>query len=131
MPLVRDDSRWPVVVDTPSEPLSDDDLRAYNEGRGERLRRAEHHVQVMDGRNRIHMSPRHRRMIATFDLQNRDAQRRYLRGVAVVTTSAPLRILLTALYQLTPSVCPRKACRTLEAASAWARRRLTIPHARR
>jgi broad specificity phosphatase PhoE len=120
MPLFRDDSRWPIVVDGPSAPLTDSDVQRYNEARAERLARAERHVQVMDGRNGVRISQNHRRAIATFDLENRDAQRRYLAGVALVARSAALRLLLTAIYRLTPSVCPRKACASLEEATSWA-----------
>ena len=121
MSLLRDDSRWPVVVDAPRGQLTDNDLRHYNETRGERLARAERHVQVMDGRSGVRMSSRHRGMIVAFDRQNREAQRRYLAGVALVTTSPALRVLLTAIYRLTPSVCPRKAFKNLDEATFWAR----------
>jgi hypothetical protein len=120
MSLLRDDSRWPMVVDTSTGHLADEDVRRYNDARAERLARAERHVQVMDGRSGRRMMPRHRRMIAAFDRQNRDAQQSYLAGVALVTTSPVLRIVLTAIYRLTPSVCPRKACRSLDEAAAWA-----------
>jgi len=110
-----------MVVDTSSGQLTDEDIRRYNDARAERLARAERHVQVMDGRSGMRMTRRHRRMIAAFDRQNRDARQRYLAGVALVTASFPLRIVLTAIYRLTPSVCPRKACRSVDEAAAWAR----------
>jgi hypothetical protein len=120
MPLLRDDSQWPVVVDTSLGQLADDDLRRYNEARAERLARAERHVQVMDGRGGVRMTPRHRKMIGDFDRRHRDAQRRYLAGVAMVTTSPLLLLLLTAIYRLTPAVYPRKACRSFDEAASWA-----------
>ena len=131
MPLLRDDSGWPIVVDTSSEQLADEDVRRYNDARAERLARAERHVQVMDGRNGVRMTPRHRRMLAAFDRRNRDARKRYLAGVALVTASPALRIALTAVYRLTPSVCPRKACGSLDEATAWARGLLGDSHPRR
>lgn len=121
MPLLRDDSRWPVVVDTCSGQLTDDDIRRYNAARAERLARGERHVQVMDGHSGERMTPRHRGMITAFDRQNREARQRYLAGVALVTTSSALRIVLTAIYGLTRSVCPRKACRSVDEAAAWGR----------
>ena len=131
MSLLRDDSRWPMVVDTSSGHVADEDVRRYNDARAERLARTERHVQVMDGRSGMRMTPRHRRMITAFDRQNRDAQQRYLAGVALVTTSPALRIVLTAIYRLTRSVCPRKACRSLDEAAAWARCLLGDSPARR
>jgi hypothetical protein len=127
MPLIRDDSQWPVVVDVIAGEPTDEDVRSYNARRAERLSRAERHVQVMDGRNGIRMSPRHRRMIAEFDAQNRDAQRRYLAGVALVTTSTVLRAVLSIIYRVTPSVWPRKPCRSLDEATSWARGVLQDP----
>ena len=127
MPLVQDDSQWPVVVDALIGEPSDEDLRSYNARRAERLSRAERHVQVMDGSSGVRMSPRHRTMIAEFDTQNRDAQRRYLAGVVLVTKSFVLRAALRAIYQLTPSACPRKPCKSLDAAKRWARSVLQNP----
>jgi hypothetical protein len=121
MPLARDDSRWPLVLDAFSGQPTDEDIRSYNEGRAERLARAERHVQVMDGRRGTRMSPRHRQMIAAFDEANREAQRRYLAGVALVTASPTLRVILSFIYRTTPSVCPRKPCRSIEEADSWAR----------
>ncbi len=124
MPLLRDDSRWPVVLDTSLGQLADEDLQRYNAARAERLARAERHVQVVDGRGGVRMTSRHRKMIDDFDEQNRDAQQRYLAGVAMVMTSPLLRGLLTAIYRLRPSVCPRRACRSLDEATSWAGRLL-------
>jgi hypothetical protein len=106
---------------------SDEDLQSYNTRRAERLSRAERHVQVMDGRNGIRMSPRHRKMIAEFDAQNRDAQRRFLAGVALVTESVFLRAVLRAIYRLTPSASPRKPFKSLGDARAWAQSLLQDP----
>jgi hypothetical protein len=125
--LIQDDSQWPVVVDAVIGELSDEDLRSYNARRAERLSRAERHVQVMDGRSGVRMSPRHRKMIAEFDTQNREAQRRHLAGVALVTESVVLRAVLRAIYRLTPSACPRKPCQSLDAARTWARSVLQNP----
>ena len=127
MPLVQDDSQWPVVVDAVIGELSDEDLRSYNARRAERLSRAERHVQVMDGSSGVRMSPRHRKMIAEFDTRNRDAQRRYLAGVALVTPSVVLRAVLRAIFQLTASACPRRPCKSLDAAKTWARSVLQNP----
>jgi hypothetical protein len=121
MPLLRDDSRWPMVVDTSSGHLSDEDIRRYNATRAERLARRERHFQVMDGRSGVRITPRHREMITAFDIQNREAQQRYLAGVALVTSSPALRIFLMAFYRLTRSAYPRRACRSLDEAVAWGR----------
>jgi|WetSurMetagenome_2_1015567.scaffolds.fasta_scaffold163363_2 hypothetical protein len=121
MPLLLDDSRWPLVVDTSSGQLSDEDIRRYNAARAERLARGERHFQVMDGRGGMRMAPRHREMIAAFDRQNREARQRYVAGVALVTASAALRLILTALYRLTRSVYPRRAFKTPDEAAAWGR----------
>ena len=120
MPLPWDDSQWPLVVDTFSQHPTDEDIQDYNARRAERLARAERHVQVIDGRSGVRMSPRHRGMIAAFDDLNGESQRRYLAGVAVVTTSAVLRIVLRGIYRLTPSVCPRRPCGSLAEAASWA-----------
>jgi broad specificity phosphatase PhoE len=127
VPLVQDDSQWPVVVDAMIGPPSDEDIRSYNARRAERLSRAERHVQVMDGRSGMRLSSRHRRMIAEFDAQNRGAQRRYLAGVALVTQSVALRALLRAIYRVTPSVCPRRPWGSLDQATSWARGLLQDP----
>ena len=127
MPLIQDDSHWPVVVDAMIGEPSDDDVRSYNARRAERLSRAERHVQVMDGRSGVRMSLRHRTMISEFDTQHRDAQRRYLAGVALVTTSIVLRAVLRAIYRVTPSVCPRQPCSSLDHAKSWARSMLHSP----
>jgi hypothetical protein len=87
MPLVGDDSLWPVVVETVSGKPTDEDIRGFNARRAERLSRAEQHVQVMDVCSGMRMSSRHRRMIAEFDTQHRKEQERYLAGVAL----APVR----------------------------------------
>jgi hypothetical protein len=127
MPLIGDDSLWPVVVETSSGEVTDDDIRGYNARRAERLSRGERHAQVMDGRNGMRLSRSHRRMIAEFDSQHRKEQRRYLAGIALVTTSARLRAILTAIYWLTPAVCPRRPCGSLDEATSWARVMLWEP----
>lgn len=127
MPLSRDDSHWPVVVDAFTGRPTDEDLASYNAHRSERLARAECHVQLLDGRSGIRMSPRHRRMIAVFDIQNREAQQLYLAGVGLVTTSALLRAVLHVVYRVTPSVCPRKPFRSLDEAASWGRGLLQAP----
>jgi hypothetical protein len=121
VPLLQDDSHWPVVIDAVIGEPSDEDIRRYNARRAERLARAERHVQLIDARSGMRMSPRHRKMIAEFDMQNREAQRRYLAGVALVVTSVVLRAVLRAIYRVTPSVCPRRPCRSLDEATSWAR----------
>jgi hypothetical protein len=121
MPLVRDDSRWPLVVDAFSGQPTDEDVQAYNAHRAERLARAERHVQVMDGRAGIRLSRHHRRMMAAFDAEHRDARREYLAGIALLTTSSALRVLLSVIYRVTPSVCPRRPCRSFDEAASWAR----------
>ncbi len=100
---------------------SDDDIGTYNARRAERLARAERHVQVIDGRRGARMSTRHRRMIAEFDAKNREAQRRYLAGVALVASSAILRAILKGIYRVTPSAFPRRPCQSLDEATSWAR----------
>jgi broad specificity phosphatase PhoE len=121
MTLSQDDSQWPIVVDAVIGEPTDDEIRGYNARRAERLARAERHAQVIDGRAGVRMSTRHRRMMAEFDEQNREAQRRYVAGVALVVSSGVLRVLLRAIYQATPSAFPRKACRSIEEATSWAR----------
>ena len=120
MSLSWDDSQWPLVVDVFSQQPTDDDIRDYNARRAERLARAERHAQLIDGRAGVRMSRRHRRIIAAFDAQNRKSQKRYLAGVALVTTSPVLRIVLQTIYRLTPSVCPRKPCESVAEANSWA-----------
>jgi broad specificity phosphatase PhoE len=121
MTLSQDDSQWPIVVDTMIGEPTDEDIRGYNARRAERLARAQRHAQVMDGRAGARMSARHRQMIADFDEEHRDAQRRYLAGVALVVSSAFLRVLLNVIYRVTPSVCPRRPSRSIEEATSWAR----------
>ena len=121
MTLSQDDSQWPIVVDTMIGMPTDEDIRGYNARRAERLARAERHAQVMDGRAGMRMSARHRQMIADFDEEHRDAQRRYVAGVALVVSSAFLRVLLNVIYCVTPSVFRRRPCRSIEEATLWAR----------
>ena len=121
MPLLQDDSQWPIVVDTVIGEATNEDIAVYNAHRADRLARAERHVQVIDGRSGARMSTRHRRMIADFDAANCDAERRYLAGVALVASPAVLRTILRAVYRITPSVFPRRACRSLDEATSWAR----------
>jgi broad specificity phosphatase PhoE len=121
MPLFQNDSQWPIVVDAIVGEPTDEDIGTYNARRAERLTRAERHVQVIDGRGGVRMSTRHRRMIADFDAKNREAQRRYLAGVALVASSAVLRVILQVIYRVTPSVFPRRPCRSLDEATSWAR----------
>jgi hypothetical protein len=121
MTLSQDDSQWPIVVDTMIGVPTDDEIREYNARRAERLARAERHAQVMDGRAGVRMSARHRRMIADFDQENREAQRRYVAGVGLVVSPAALRLLLNAIYRVTPSAFPRRPCRSIEEATLWAR----------
>jgi hypothetical protein len=119
--ILQDDSQWPIVIDTVVGELSDEDIRCYNVRRAERLSRAERHAQIIDGRARVRMSARHRKMIADFDAKNRDARQRHLAAVALVTESIGLRGVLAVIYRVTPSVCPRKPFGTPEQAQSWAR----------
>ena len=121
MPLLQDDSQWPIVVDAVVGEPGDEDIGSYNARRAERLARAERHVQVIDGRSGVRMLPRHRRMIAEFDARNREAQRRYLAGVALVASSGLLRAVLKVIYRVRPSVFPRRPCGSLDEAASWAR----------
>ena len=126
MALSQDDSQWPIVVDTMIGEPTDDEIRGYNARRAQRLARAERHAQVVDGRAGVRMSTRHRRMIAEFDEENREAQRKYVAGVALVVSSAVLRVLLKAIYRVTPSVFPRMPSRSIDEATSWARGLLGI-----
>jgi hypothetical protein len=120
MPIAGNDSLWPVVLETTSGQLTDEDIQRYNERRAERLLRSEKHVQIMEAGQAMRMSSCHRKMIADFDAKHREEQRRYLAGIALVTTSVLLRAVLKAVYRLTPAVCPRRPCGSVEAATSWA-----------
>jgi hypothetical protein len=120
LPIVGNDSLWPVVVETTSGQLTDEDVQRYNARRAQRLLRAEKHVQILEAVQAMRMSSRHRKTIADFDARHREEQRRYLAGVALVTSSALLRLVLAAIYRLTPAVCPRKPCGSVAEATSWA-----------
>ena len=109
-----------MVVETTSGQLTDEDVQRYNARRAARLLRAEKHVQILEAVQAMRMSSCHRKMIADFDTKHREEQRRYLAGLALVTTSALLRAVLVAIYRLTPAICPRKPCGSVEEATSWA-----------
>ncbi len=44
MPLLQDDSQWPIIVDAITGEPSDEDIATYNARRAERLARAERHA---------------------------------------------------------------------------------------
>ena len=124
MPTTYDDRRWPLLICTAVGESTDDDLAAYTAFLLTKLRRKEIHAVILDATRGKTMRSTHRRAIADFNHQNEAELKRYRAGLALVTPSAALRGMLTAVYWLFKPPFPYAVFETLPEAEAWAQKRL-------
>lgn len=103
---------------------SDDDIHAYTGRLGELLRKQERHVLIVDATGGKSLKGTHRQMVAEWNKRNATELSRYRAGLVLVTPSAVLRGMITAVYWIHPAPFPYKAVDTLESAYAWANRQL-------
>jgi hypothetical protein len=127
MPHSYDDSRWPIVVSRASGESSDDDMRSYLTMLELMLSRKARHVIIVDATQGKQLKSQHRKMLADWTQLNRQTLARYRAGLALVTPSAVLRGMITAVYWLSPPPFPYQPVSTMEEGWAWARQRIAEP----
>ncbi len=124
MPHSYDDSAWPIVVSRASGESTDEDMAGYLL-MGERLlARRQPHVLIVDATAGRSLNSVHRKMVAEWNSRYSVALRRYRVGLVLVTPSALLRGMVTAIYWVSPAPFPYQPVATLEEAVAWANQQL-------
>lgn len=119
MPYEHDESKWPIVVSRSIGESEDADIAAYIAAHEAAISRGPH-VVILDARNGVGMSGKHRKQVADWI---REAGPRLVRsrlGLAFVSGSLVTRGLITATYWLTPPPYPQQSFKTMPEAEAWA-----------
>ncbi|MCH2110585.1 MAG: hypothetical protein MK135_14780, partial [Polyangiaceae bacterium] len=101
-----------------------EDLEAYTKVLAEKLALRVPHVVIVDASRGQMMRGTHRRILADWNRRHAEELQKYRRGVALVSRSAALRGMLTAVYWLFPPPYPHKMTNTLREAIDWARTQL-------
>ncbi|HSC88484.1 MAG TPA: STAS/SEC14 domain-containing protein [Polyangiaceae bacterium] len=119
-----DDSRWPIVVSRAEGESTDADMEDYLSMLERMLARRERHVIIVDATGGKLLKGQHRKALAEWTRQNEAALRRYRAGLALVTSSAVLRGMITAVYWLTPAPFPYQPVSNMDEAWRWAEAQL-------
>lgn len=125
MPLSFDLERWPIAVCRAYGESTDDDLRAYTGRLSELLAREQRHVLIVDASGAKTLKGTHRQMVAEWNKANAEKLAKYRVGLVLVTRSAVLRGMITAVYWVFTPPFPYKAVDSIDSAFVWARERLT------
>jgi hypothetical protein len=115
-----DDSRWPLVVITFTQGFTNEDLERCFEANAELFERGEKFVTLRDLRNVMAMpTPVQREMARRWQARVRDELPRLCLGVAIVSDSAFIRGLVTAIAWASAPVIPEETVPTLSAGVDW------------
>jgi hypothetical protein len=99
---------------------SDEDMAAYTQALSELLALRQRHVLIVDATKGKSLKGTHRNVVARWNKENAAALTKYRVGLVLVTPSALLRGMITAVYWIFPAPFPYKAVDTLDAAYRWA-----------
>ena len=120
MPIRTERNAWPLlIVRWPEGDVLDADLDQYQRESEADLYRGEIHCIMHDSRNALGLSAAQRKSIASHLEEHQDAITRWTAAVAIVTPSALIRGMITAVSWLTGTPCPQKTFATEQEAHAW------------
>jgi len=115
-----DESRWPlVVISWPAEELDDDAVEAFIAASEARLARRQIHLSLHDGVRAGGISSRHRKQLAEHARAVEPLLREYMVAAAIVSQSALVHGVVTAINWLTPPVFPQKVFSDAAEAETW------------
>jgi hypothetical protein len=126
-PFVPNESEWPLVTVTFPAVFTTGEWESYLNYIASYMDRGQPYAMVTDfGRSRT-LSPAERKLASDLMVKQRDRLGRMVKGVAVVSDSALLRGMLTAVYWVALPAYPTEVFATVEAGKAWARKMLEGP----
>ncbi|MCA9578587.1 MAG: STAS/SEC14 domain-containing protein [Polyangiales bacterium] len=122
MSLETDRSEWPLlVVRWPEGVVTDESLDRYLAESVQDLSRRTVHCVMHDSRTAMGLSAAQRRRMAAHLAQHEHAIRQWTSGVAIVSPSAVIRGMITAVNWITGTPCPQRTFATEPEARAWLR----------
>lgn len=124
MPMNANERDWPILLCEAVGESTDEDIEAYLRLLEEVLRRRERHVLIVDATRGKAMKGTHRQRIAAWNKRNAEALRLYRAGLVLVTDSAMLRGIVTAIYWISAPPFPYLAMSSIERARFWAHEQL-------
>ncbi len=126
MPFAYNDLEWPLLIIKASGESSDRDLDRYIATLSEALSRCERHVVVVDASEGQNLKSTHRKRVAAWNQANEPALKKYRAGLVLVTESAVLRGLITAVYWLFPPPFPYRTADSIDDARSWGFKQLKL-----
>ena len=120
MPLKTERREWPLlVVRWPDGPVTDESLNAYLAESVQDLGRRTVHCVMHDSQTAMGLSAAQRRRMAGHLAEHKDAIAQWTSGVAIVTPSAVIRGMITAVNWITGTPCPQRTFATEREARTW------------
>lgn len=120
MPLRFEREEWPLVrLRWPEGALLDSDLDVFERESEADLAHPDVHCILHLSDSKIGLSPAQRKRMADFLAQKEVKIRRATSGVAIVTPSAIIRGMITAVSWLTGTPCPQRTFSNELEARAW------------
>lgn len=120
-----DETRWPlVVISWPAEELEDDAIEEFIAASEARLARRELHLSLHDGIRAIGLTSKQRKRLAEHTRAMEPMLRDYMVAAAIVSPSAIVHGVVTAINWLAPPVFPQKVFSEAAEAEAWLGRQL-------
>jgi len=123
MPYEHDESQWPIVISRSIGESQDSDISAYIASHEASVRRGKH-VVVLDASKGQAMNTKHRKQVADWIQANARRLEQARLGLALVSSSAVVRGIVTATYWLSPPPYRYQAFKTMDDAKEWARKLL-------
>lgn len=108
-----------MVVRWPDGPVTDQSLDLYLRESAEDLGRRTVHCVLHDSQTAMGLSAAQRRRMAEHLATHKDAIAQWTSGVAIVTPSAIVRGMITAVNWITGTPCPQRTFSTVAEARTW------------
>jgi len=124
MPMQSDERDWPILLCKAVGESTDEDIAEYLRWLEQLLARKKRHVLIVDASAGKSMKGTHRQQIAQWNKNNATELRKYRAGLVLVTDSAMLRGVLTAIYWISAPPFPYHVADTTVRARIWAREQL-------
>lgn len=115
-----------VVVEWPEEPPDDDEIERFIAASVARLERGELHYFLHDGIRAGGLSSKHRKQLAAHSRDYESLLARTMIAAAIVTPSAIVRGVVTAINWIAPPVFPQRVFATRAEAIGWLRAQYEI-----
>jgi len=121
-----DDTRWPlVVIRWPSGAIAETDVEEFLRRSVSHLGRHERFASLHDGVRASGLDSKGRKRMSDHVNANRELLKRWHVAAAIVSSSAMVRGVVTAVNWLSPPPFPQRQFATREEAEAWLRGMLT------